>query len=301
MRFSIVLALCVAFSSPVRAETVADAQARVNAASQRFGAGDYEGALTELRVAEAIAAKVDRQALPGIRFNIARCLEELGRTEAAIEAYEAYNALPDASHRKRRAFQALERLRKQVYGTLTVVCDPQGSVIEIKGVTEGRPSCPWTNEAVQPGSYALTVNHPGYLESVRLVSVQAGRAETVQVALERDPDALQLLGSAPPPRRVRPLPWVLVGVGTALTGAGVAFQFSAGSSRDEAEDTDPGSEDQLDAISAFERDRALALTSYGLAAGTLVAGIILFIVDGGKKDGRAQRTRITPGGLAVNF
>ncbi len=49
---------------------------------------------------------------PNLLFNIARCYEALGDTEAAIEKYEAFVATPDAdSQGKRRAGEAVRALR----------------------------------------------------------------------------------------------------------------------------------------------------------------------------------------------
>ena len=302
------LLLCslLLLAAPARAgqPSVADAQNRVNAAAKLFGGGDYEGALRELRAAEAIAAQVDRDALPGIRFNIARCLEELGRYEEAIDAYKAYNKLPDVSHRKQRAFEATQRLRKKVFGTLAVACDPAGSAVEIRGVTQGTPSCPWRSEAVPPGSYALKVTHPGYLEEVRLVEVESGKAQSVQVALKRDPEAapLAISGAAPrEPFRLQAGPTILTLVGVGAVAAGVGFNVSAANNRDAAED--PLNFLERNELSdAFERDRALAITSYAVGGAALVAGVVWFIAGGGKdKDQRARRIIPSASGLAVKF
>ncbi|MEM1022892.1 MAG: PEGA domain-containing protein [Myxococcota bacterium] len=298
-----VIALLTATPGFAQTPNIADAQERVNAAAKLFGGGDYEGALRELRAAEAIAAEVDPDALPSIRFNMARCLEELGRTQEAIDAYEAYNKLPDVSHRKQRAFQALNKLRKQVFGSLSVACDPTGSVIEIKGVTEGAPSCPWRSDAVPPGSYALKVTHPGYLEEIRLVEVASGKAQSVQIALNRDPEAAPLTVAGAPtkePFRLRAGPTIVTGLGVAALAAGVGFNVSAANNSDAAED--PLNFLQRNELAdAFERDRTLAIASYAVGGAALVTGIVWFIAGGKKKNQTSHRVVPTVNGLAVQF
>jgi len=143
-RIVAVVAMCsclstTAWSQESNADAGRRAQRLVNEASALFSDGEYEASLKALREAEALASEVDRSALPLIRFNIARCLQELGRYEEAIEAYQAYNKLPDASYRKQRAFKALQELEREVYGTLSVACDPVGATIEIRGTAH--PGC----------------------------------------------------------------------------------------------------------------------------------------------------------------
>jgi len=284
--------------------SVSEGQERVNAAVELYTKGDYEGALRELRAAEAIAAEVNPEALPLIRFNIAKCLEALGRYQEALQAYEAYDKLPDDPRRKQRAFEAVKGLRKKVFGTLAVACDPAGSVVEIKGVTEGSPSCPWRSESVPPGSYALKVTHPGYLEEVRLVEVASGTAQSVQVALERDPSAgpVGVAGSAPrEPFRLRAGPTILTAIGVGAIAAGVGFNVSAANNRDAAEDPLNFLE-RNELADAFERDRALAITSYAVGGAALITGVVWFIAGGGKNKGQgAKRIVPTANGLAVNF
>ena len=62
-------------------------------ASKLFKAGDFEGALVQLQRAEPMLEGHKKQAL--VRFNIARCFEELGRHAEALGAYERFLEDPD--------------------------------------------------------------------------------------------------------------------------------------------------------------------------------------------------------------
>ncbi len=286
------------------ADPVSEAQRLVDRATSKYGDGDFEGALTALKKAEVLAAEHDPQALPSIRFNIARCYEQLERWPEALAAYESYNRLPDDPARKQRAYDAMEQLQGKVYASVTIACDPVGSSVQITGLTEGTPSCPYQNDQVPPGSYALKVTHPGYLESVQLIEVEAGAPQTIQVSLERDPQSVVAgqVAAAAPQRRLRPLPWSLLGVGLVGLGVGVGFNVSAGNNRDLAEEEPPGSA-QDQAVSDFERDRAVAIAGYAVGGASLVASVVLFVLQGGFKEVEAQPAafRPTASGFSVSF
>ncbi|MGF1508025.1 MAG: PEGA domain-containing protein [Myxococcota bacterium] len=303
-RIVAVVAMCsclstTAWSQESNADAGRRAQRLVNEASALFSDGEYEASLKALREAEALASEVDRSALPLIRFNIARCLQELGRYEEAIEAYQAYNKLPDASYRKQRAFKALQELEREVYGTLSVACDPVGATIEIRGVTEGTPSCPWKGERVPPGSYALKVTHPGYLEEVRLIEVVSGKAESVEIALERDPEALALLAPAPG-FRLRPLPTSIIASGVGLVGLGIGFNILAANNRDDVESFPPGSPESEDALDSFDRNRAIAIAGYAAGGSAIIAGTILYILKE-RKDDKLSWIEPSPQGFAIRY
>lgn len=75
--------------APEPASEHGEVQDYLDRAAERFATKDFEGALTELRKAQAL------EDLAVVRFNVARCLEELERAEDAIAAYQAYLVAPD--------------------------------------------------------------------------------------------------------------------------------------------------------------------------------------------------------------
>jgi tetratricopeptide (TPR) repeat protein len=291
---------------PVRAASVIErAQAAVDEASRHYTAGEYEQALGALRRAESLAERAEDPALPSIRFNIARCLEKLERWEDALQAYESYNELPDAAHRKRRAFRAVQALEPKVFATVSVACDPVGSVVEIEGLTQGTPSCPWRGTRVRPGSYAVRVSHPGYVAVTEFIDVEPGEPFTLQVSLERDPQAVAsgaLAGGAP--RRFRPAPWLAAGGSLLAFSAAIGFGVTAVDQRDEAE-TLLDSAERDDLVNAFETNRALTYVFIGL--GTALAGTsaVLFLTQQSRRgrpdSGGVGPVSLSPSGLQVKF
>jgi tetratricopeptide (TPR) repeat protein len=74
----------------------------------KYDQRDYQGALKEFQAARAA------KPLPAFDYNIARCLENLGRTEEAITAYERFAAAtpndPDAEEARQRVTLLLQQL-----------------------------------------------------------------------------------------------------------------------------------------------------------------------------------------------
>ena len=277
------------------------AQALVNQASQAFASKDFRGALSALERAEVLAAQAKDPSLPQIRFNIARCHEELGEAKAALEAYARYNELPDESHRKQRAFEAVQRLRSQVYGTLSVVCAPQGSTVEIAGMTKGAVSCPWNSERVPPGAYAVRISHPGYESTIETVEVVAGQAFSVEATLKAiDPPVAGLVRVAPA-EPINLWPYMTIGAGLVVGAAGGFFTTSAVDNRDDAKQLPPG-ERRSELVDDFKFNRNMSYILYGTGAALVVGGVVWWLLDGDSDDApTALDIRPGPTGVEVRF
>lgn len=278
------------------------AQQLVNSAAQAYGAEDYERALGLLRRAEAIAAEARDPSLASIRFNIARCLEQLGRNEEALEAYRRYDALPDASHRKQKAYDAIQGLEQQLFAVLSVSCSPAGAAVEISGLTPGQVPCPWQSAKVRPGAYAIKVTAPGHRPASQSVEVVAGAARNVQVTLESAAAALPVVqAEAPEPGRpLSPIPLVTLGSGVLVAGVGGVMTALAVSSRDTVETTPPGVT-QDDAQGDFDTFRTLSYVLYGVGGALAAAGVVFFFVPFGEDDPEAARLEPGPAGFTVRF
>lgn len=303
---STALAQAPADEAALQAKRLQEAQGFVNQASQLYLQADYEGALAALRKAEPLAEAARDPGLPGIRFNIARCLEQLERWPEALSAYQAYNKLPDEPHRKERAWEAVQALKRKVYGILSVTCFPQGAQVRVEGPAMQTLSgvCPYRNEEAAPGDYTVIVTHPGYLDARQGATVAAGLGANVEVTLERDPAAAPPVASAAVEAPVRPLsilPWVAVGVGAATAGVGVYFTTAALSDRDDAESLPPG-EDCDDAVSGFESNRTLSYIMYGVGGALAAAGVTMVVLQSvGDSDEASVQVTPTPNGLLVRF
>lgn len=307
----VVFVLLFATAMPAMAQTrtasgedLARAQSLVNAATQSYQAGEFAAALSALKKAEAIAARADEASLASIRFNIARCLEQLGRAEEALEAYRRYDQLPDAQHRKQKAFEAMQALEQRVFAVLSVSCAPAGAVVEIPGLTSGARPCPWQSAKVRPGAYAISVEAPGHAPQVRSVTVKAGTAENVQFALSPNVSSAppSVVGTAPPPpgRGLDPLPLLVLGGGVLVAGVGGVFTGLALNERDAAEEALPGPA-QDGAVSNFETYRTLSYVLYGVGGAAAATGVVLFFLPGSEDDPAAARLVPGPTGFTVKF
>ena len=162
--------------------THAKVQAYVDLAAKLFRAGDYGGALEELQRADAL------EELAIVRFNIARCHEELRQPGQAIAAYRRYLATPDPGSEERRgkAQSTLARLEQeaaQSTGTLEVRCAP-GGWVEVGGVSPAPEPCPFLRELAQ-AIYTVRVSRAGMQPAVTQVRVDPQKRSTV--ALEAQP------------------------------------------------------------------------------------------------------------------
>ena len=202
-----------------------DMQALIDTATEAYGAARYEEALVSLRQAERKAEEAGRlDFLASIRFNVARCLEQLGRKKEALEAYRAYDKLPDLPHRKQKAFASVEKLQAEVLGVLAVTCQQEGSSVLVLEVSDAAQSCPFRSRSLDPGRYQVEVDAPGYMKSVRTVQVRAGATTAIDFDLpprakplpdmKAPPVVVTETGSPPPPR------WLPLALGHRRGGCG---------------------------------------------------------------------------------
>ena len=298
--------LPVSYAQQDRAELLRRAQRFINTASRRYAAEDFEAALQALRQAEILAEQVKDPSLASVRFNIARCLERLGRDQAALKAYQRYELLPDAEHRKQKAFAAIRNLEKKVFAVLSIVCSPDGALIFIPGLTSGNLPCPWHNNRVQPGTYTIEFSAPNYETESRVVELSAGQARSVQVSLTRvaEPHAdisTSIEANASVKKRDLPIwPILALGAGAGVAGLGGAFTALAANQRSTVETTPPG-QTQDDALNSFRTFRTLSIALYSVGGALAAGGVVLFFVPEKKDDPTTARLIPGPTGFTVHF
>ncbi|HEY3446797.1 MAG TPA: PEGA domain-containing protein [Myxococcales bacterium] len=152
-------------------------QAYLDLAGDLFRSGDFEGALAELRRAEALTD------LAVVRYNIARCSEELGREVDAVGAFDKYLALTDttagAADRQKRARETVARLAPKLFGGLEVTCPVEGSSVFVMELMQAPATCPWKAEKVPAGTYEVQTFSPGFAPFVTKVTVPPGKSVLV--------------------------------------------------------------------------------------------------------------------------
>ncbi len=283
----LLFALLLAASAAAQA-ALAEAQALVNEAAAHFRAKEYAEALAALQKAEPIAREANDPALASIRFNIARCFEELERWQEARGAYEAYLELPDDSHRKARAWDAVKALEARVLGAAEIACRPAGAQALVKEHPGAGRICPVRLGKLEPGTLHVTVQLDGYLSEEHTIEVRAGRTAALDVTLKRDPAAAP---AAPPPAAVvaaapepsteltgSPWPWATAGVGVALLAGGGVLTVLASSDRDDASKLPPTAA-RDDLVESFEVKRDLSYAAYGVGAAAVVGGVLWMLLD----------------------
>jgi hypothetical protein len=290
----------------------AKAQAYVDLAGRLFDARDFAGALTELRRAEPLLS--GDPALAVVRFNIARCLEELGRPIEAAEAYETYLAQSDEPRRQARARAALEKLERERLGVLSIRCEPDDAEVEVQGI--GARTCP-VSLRVLAGAYELEVRRAGYATRRFRYEVVAGTRTEASPALAPmvaptpapvSPIVVPAPASVAPVAVIEPeiaeaatrpwLPIALMGAGGALIATGAVFHGIAVGSRDEAAHAPPGPERE-DRTSTFETQRGLALGGYAL--GAIAAGVGAWLYFSGQVEGPSAGLTSTLNGLVWSW
>ena len=169
----------LAATVPARADDTADeAEFRFRQGAALYVHRKYEAALTEFFASNRLVHNKN------VRFNIARCFENLGKVN---EAFRFYNDLRgenwDAADRK-SLDAAIEKLKPRV-ALVTVRTEPPGADIYLDRKDLGsRGSSPRTL-ALPPGQAKLLLELDGYRPAVRSVELVVGREALVDVALHR--------------------------------------------------------------------------------------------------------------------
>lgn len=170
------LALSLALATPAAAQTPEAIQRQMDEAAAKFQAGDHAGALALLRT-------VDGQIeLPIVRFNIARCLQELGRAREAVDAFERYLKLDDEPSRQARAREAIAKLESTALGRLAVTCSPADARVAVAGLL-GEQACPLHLRRVPVGAYEVRVSASHHAPQVARLTVRAGEEAATHVPL----------------------------------------------------------------------------------------------------------------------
>lgn len=168
-------------------------QAYLDLAADLFRAKDFEGALIELGRAQALSD------LAMVRYNVARCYEELGKDLETVAAFEKYLALqdgsPGAADRQKRAREALARIAPRLFGGLEVTCPVAESSVFILELMQAPQPCPYKNDKIPAGTYEVQTFSPGSAPFVVKVTVPPGKSVIV---------AAQAVPVAPPPEPEKP-------------------------------------------------------------------------------------------------
>jgi tetratricopeptide (TPR) repeat protein len=184
-----------------------------------YAARDYRRAIEKFIQAYAIDAD------PNLLFNIARCYEELGETDAAIEKYEVFVKTPGADARGRqRARESLEALRAardaaRAPTSSTPTPSPaapsaEGQAVVVQDSEPPSQVWPWLTLG---GSVAFAAAGTAFY-----VLGASDHAEVTDAAGYADPDGVATMGEAP----AEPAPAVGFALWPSPSGAAISMQGS---------------------------------------------------------------------------
>ena len=144
-----------------------------------FRDGRIEEALRGFRALARLGDEYGKAAR--VRFNIARCLEDLGRIQEAVEAYQRYLEWSDDPKAQKRARVRLERLLGEYFGELEVRCHDERIMLKLEGPLEPHHPCPAEWSRVIKGTHPLVVMHEN-LEIQRIsVTIEPGGRHSVTI------------------------------------------------------------------------------------------------------------------------
>lgn len=282
-------------------EAVEDRVRRVGReAAARFAEGEYGRALAAYEEVAGLLAKLEGREveLAYVRYNIARCLEELGRLEAARAAYERVDRSrlpPGYADDVPRRVAALEG---RLLGALVIDCGPHPDArVALPDAGREGVACGARVERLPPGEHRLVASRWTGERVEQRVDVPAGGERRVTIAWSSGATARAPATAAP---RDRTLAWVLTGAGAAALLAGGVFNglargdVSEGNAAYERQRTATTLADYQAAVrrtaAAYDRAEERALVSYVLfGTGALLAGGALWAWLAGGDEAPAPR------------
>ncbi len=166
---------------------------------------------------------------PAIRFNMVRCLIQLGRNLEAHESLTKALAYGAAPHEQTVYNEALayEKLLATQIGDISVSCDQAGVTLTL----DGQPfaTCPAKqSKRVLAGPHQIVGTKQGLLPKTVELVVVSGTPREVDVKL--DPLAS---GARIEHRWPQYVPWSVFGGGLLVAGAGILFQVLGSSQMDD--------------------------------------------------------------------
>jgi len=208
-------------------------QQLIIAGADAFRAGEHEEALVAFT--KAFEALPDNSSL---LWNIGRCLEELGRTDEALESFERYLELEFKDRRHiREALGKVAKLRAAKAprsATLRVETSPPKARVFIDGEPAGRSP---VLADLPAGRHQVVARLEGHVDRHTEIVANAGRPVLVSLALSPQPKAATL-GEAPgrdqPPLRRWLVPAAVGAAGVVLTALSVRAFLDRGEHEDAA-------------------------------------------------------------------
>jgi hypothetical protein len=288
----------------------------------------FEGGLKAFkagRFAEALASFDKAYALkphPTVRFNIAKCAEQLGEVPRALREYRTYlTEVPEPADAETiaRAITSLERkLQQKGLQQLMVSADPTDATITVDDAALGHSPA---FVELSPGLHRLRVEREGLEPVNKSFTMPGAKSFELSFVLQPlapkppEPKVAEVLPPPPPPptqvataRATGPalrskvwLPLIVMAVGGVAAGVGFAESASF-ESKLQTELTTRMSV-TTDATTFAASGKSFQLIGWvgaGVAAAGLVASVIFFLLPGEPATVSPTLT-LTPGGATIGL
>jgi hypothetical protein len=293
-RLLFLLVFVLSLASTARAEPNeadrATARALALEGHKALQAKDYQTAADRFGRADALVHA------PTLVVDLARALTGLGRYVAAHEKYELVLREGVPANAPKSWLRALEDAKREVEAIkpklawVTVILkDPPDATVTIDGAVVP-PAAIGVRRAADPGSPAIRVEADGYAPFEQTVSVGPGEETSIDVTLERLPDAPAPIEparvaqdtSAPPSNTRRILTYVALGVGGAGIVVGSVTGVLALGKRSDlnkvCRDSDCPSSEQ-GAISDYRQYGTISGIGFGVGVAGIGTGLVLLLTQ----------------------
>ena len=289
--------------APADATKAPDKKTR-DAARKAYGEGEKAYAAGDFAAAYAGFSKaLDLIPTPAAAYWAAKSLDQQGKTDDAIKAYEALLADPNVGRlgdeKLSDAQTRVATLKASQVGEVTVSSAAVGAQLTVDGVLQPGPLPAVLKLA--PGPHKLTLTAPGYDAKELDLDVKAG------TKLEQKVDLLQHIAPPPPPPspEVAPAPppppppaekhskvpaYVTLGIATGGAIMGTIFGVQALQSKSDF-DKNPTTKSADDT----ERNALIADMAFGVAVTLGVTGIVLLTSSDDTTSGsKAAKLQLPP-------
>jgi hypothetical protein len=263
---------------------------------KKLKAGDYAGALTEFKAADAI------KSTPQSQHKIGICQDNLSRYAEAVAAYEAFlAAVPDKMKKEGDEIKARVAVIKAMPAHIHIDTTPPGASILADGKAMGTTP---TDVELAPGKHILHVELAGYLPIDRDMDVTYGAKQDIKTELMAKPaEPVAVVHNETPvemkPTETKPadnkepkeshskLPAFITG-GLAIVAVGIGTGFGIAAL---AKLSDFNNAPTADKADTGENFALVADMAFGVAITLGVTSVVLFLT---KDDDAPATTPATP-------
>lgn len=277
------------------------------AGSAAFQNGEYDKATERFRASLAVGK------LNITYLNLGRSLYKSGH---CLEAADAYDKVPTAPQVENpspvQVLGKLDEFRADMAtcpGYLKVTCQNTGTTLSVDG---GSPvACNGDEPLSLPAGDHTVVATLGDEQETQAVTLKAAELTELQFALKASTTEPVVVTTPPPAQRddsgqvFRVLGWTQIGLSAVAGTAGLIFFFQARESFQEAERiAETGNNRPAFDQAVLDADEATLASnlSYGIAAATLVSGVVFLVWLGGDDESEQEASvnfGVTPGGVVI--